>query len=313
VLYNTGKFSLFKTAKMKQTLWLLVVVIFFAGCEDSITKSNKKKKSKQKSDNTVVISKKGCDVLKDKPIDLGYTKVYADPQMKNLHMIGAVCRYGVDCDMGKILRILRFKNISDAVEARYSWIPRGTILAMMAQESGGADLLPNGNNDGGIGSIHMQGSVASEFGLDTYKGCDDLVCHKHGRELRALIERTKSDKKKLAVADDRFNPVLNLDAVGRMLTFHACGKQIRDTKFHTAICRYAGKYNYRKYLRGVEKYRKLLSDKSYLKRLENKFNELNPDLTIDGKKADFKKYIEVCQKQNENYGLSDYVDLGKYK
>ena len=297
---------------MKQTLMFLVVVVFFAACGKSEEKSNKHKKAKQKTQSGAVVHKKGGEDLLEKPIDLGYTKVYADPKMKHLHMIGNVGRYGVDGDMGKILRILRFKNIADAVESRYSWIPKGTILAMMAQESGGADLLPNGNNDGGIGSIHMQGSVASQFGLDTYKGCDELVCHKHGRELRALIERTKSDKKKLVVADDRFNPVLNLDAVGRMLSYHACGNQIKDTKFHTAICRYAGKYNYQKYLRGVEKYRKLLADKKYLQRMELTFNKLNPKFTIDGKKADFKMYIEVCQKQNENYGLSDYVGLGKY-
>lgn len=234
--------------------------------------------------------------------------------MKNLNMIGTVGRYGVDGDRGKILRVLRYKNIADAVEARYSWIPKGTILAMMAQEAGGADLLPNGNDDGGIGSIHMQGATASDFGLRTYKNCDDMVCKKHGRELRKIIDENDADKKELVDYDDRFNPILNLDAVGRMLTYYRCGPQIKHlTPYQTAICRYSGKYNFRKYSRGLRKYQRLLESRAYLQKIEFTFNRMNPDLTIDGKSADFKKYIRVCREQNENYGLKEYIFLGEFK
>ncbi len=295
---------------MKNFFLLLIGSLFLVACGKTTTHSPKKTPSTAYA----VLPRKTCEVLKKKPIKLEYKKIYADPQMKNLNMIGNVGRYGVDGDMGKILRILRYKNIADAAEARYSWIPKGVILAMMAQESGGADLLPNGNDDGGIGSIHMQGQTASDFGLDTYHDCSDMVCHKHGKELRGLIEKNNADKKQLVEYDDRFNPILNLDAVARMLTYYRCCKNISGySGYQTAICRYSGSYNYHKYYRGVEKYRKLLQSKSYLKKVESKFNEMNPDFTVNGKKTNFKEYVEICQKQNMNYGLEAYKNLGEFK
>ena len=234
--------------------------------------------------------------------------------MANLRMIGTVGRYGVDGDTGKILRVLRYKNVADAVEARYSWIPKGTLLAMMAQESGGADMLPNGNDDGGFCNIHMQGETAAEFGLKTYQQCTKMVCKKHGRALRKIIDQSGGNKKEIVALDDRFNPILNLDAVGRMLTYHRCNTQIpKLNPFQTAICRYSGKYNYRAYFAGVAKYRKLLDDQSYLKKIESSFNRLNANLKIDGKSADFKKYMAACQSQNDNYGLGSYQKLGEFK
>ena len=296
---------------MKLKTFLLISFLFFAVCGKP---SYHHPKNSRVTHHHKVVSKKKCEILKKKPLKLTYHSIYKDAHMENLCMIGEVGRYGVDGDMGKILRILRYKNIADAVESRYTWIPRGTILAMIAQEDGGADLLPNGNDDGGVGIIHMQGETAHMFGLKTFGNCTDMVCKTHGRELRKLIENNNGDKKRLVKFDDRFNSVLNLDAVGRMLTYYKCGATLKGfTPVQTAICRYSGSYNYNKYYGGVQKYRKLLKNKSYLKKVESTFNGLNSSFKIDGKKANFKKYITACQKQNYNYGLEKYKGLGGFK
>ena len=298
---------------MKNVCLLVLSIVLFAACGKP-SGSHSKKTSPKKTTTFKTPAKKDCAILKKKPIELEYTNIHPDPQMHNLHMIGSVGRYGVDGDKGKILRVLRYKNIADAVEARYSWIPSGTILAMMAQESGGADLLPNGNNDGGIGSIHMQGATAYDFGLDTYESCHQMVCKKHGKDLRYLIVKTNADKKELVDYDDRFNPVLNLDAVGRMLTYHRCGSLIKGHNgYQTAICRYSGSYNYKKYYRKVEHFRKLLSSEKYLSKIKTEFNRRNDGFTVNGTKCDFERYISVCQEQNENYGLEKYKKLGEFK
>jgi hypothetical protein len=43
-----------------------------------------------------------------------------------------------------------------------------------------------------------------------------------------------------------------------------------------------------------------------MKDLEIKFNAMNPNLKINGKKGNFKMYLEVSRAQNLNYGLSEY-------
>ena len=254
---------------------------------------------------------KNPGLLKIKPIELGYTAIHPEPVMEHLVMIGTVDIYGGDNDTGRILRALRYKNVADAVEARYFWMPKGTILAMMAHESGGSMTVPNSSNDGGVGGIHMQPMLAEKFGLCTYGCCTLLVCRPHGSTLRSLIEKDSSGGKRLVVYDDRFHPVLDLDAVGRMLTVYSCGNRIPGlTAYETSIRRYSGRWNYTKYLLRVEKFRSWVLDTAFISRLESRFNELNPELTIDGKRSGFKEYLEATQLQNENYGLREYKLLG---
>jgi hypothetical protein len=184
---------------------------------------------------------------------------------------------------------------------------------MVAQESSGVDLLPNGLNDGGFGLCHMQPVVAQSFGLNVYERCKEMVCKKHGIKLKSILMENNSDRKTVITYDDRLHPILNLDAVGRMLASYMSGKRVKGLgPFRTAICRYAGKYNYEKYWQHVKRYMIKLEDQSYLQRLEESFNKLNPSFTIDGKKADFDLYIQVCQQQNYNYGLGTYKNLPKY-
>lgn len=227
-------------------------------------------------------------------------------------MIGKVTKCGVEATdnqkklQGKVLRALRFQNISQKVEEKYG-LPKNLVLAMVIQETGGADMLPNCLDDGGIGICHMQGSTASEFGLKTHQGFKELKSKTHGRVLRSLIEKHQYDRKKLIKYDDRFHPVLNLDAVGRMLTcYRKRRKRTGETEIQVGIRHYAGAFNYSHYWRNVNFFTKTLNDPKFLRSLEKEFNLANKNLIIDGKKADFKAYIKAHQNQNLNYGLGSY-------
>ncbi len=240
-------------------------------------------------------------------LHLGYKEKEKEPVFNNLNMLGEVKKGGVYGQRmyGMILRSLRFKNITDAVEKKYK-LPDNLLLAMIMHESGGVDLLPNSSDDGGIGLIHMQPKLAKQFGLETYKNCQKLVCKKHGKELRKLIVKNNYDRKKLIDYDDRFHPILNIDAAARMLVYYRSGKQTKSTPLKTAIYGYAGRYNYSKYYDNIVLYMEKLQDKGLIKDIEDNFNDLNKSLTIDNEKADFDDYLEVHQNQNLNYGLEDY-------
>lgn len=236
-----------------------------------------------------------------------YKEIIKEPEFKNLKMLGTVKKTGVYGKRiyGQILRGLRFQNITKKIEEKYH-LPENMLLAMIIHESGGVDLLPNSIDDGGIGLIHMQSSLAKKFGLKTYKDCNKLVCKKHGKEIRQLIKIYNFDRKKLISYDDRFHPILNIDAAARMLVYYKMGKMTQNTPIKTAIYGYAGSYNYRKYYKNVLLYMEKLNDKSLIDDIEKEFNSQNKSLTINNKKGDFDMYIEIHQKQNINYGLRKY-------
>lgn len=246
-----------------------------------------------------------------KPKNVDYENIVDEAKFYNLQMIGYVDDIGVRGEnmkerlYGMILRALRFKNITRKVEKKYG-LPKNILLAMVMQESGGADLLPNSSDDGGLGLCHMQPYMANLFHLKTYKNCTKMRSVKHGRELRKLIKKYNYNRRKLIKYDDRFHPLLNLDAAGRMLAYYMAGKQTESTKIKTAIKGYAGRYNYPKYYKRIVDYQKKLNDPQLIKAVEIEFNKRNPDLKINGGKADFYDYIFTHQQQNRNYGLDNY-------
>lgn len=247
------------------------------------------------------------EIYLEKQFYLSYIAMIPEPEFKNLNMLGEVKRGGVYGQRmyGMILRSLRFKNITDKVEKKYN-LPENLLMAMIMNESGGVDLLPNSSDDGGIGLIHMQASMAKMFGLQTYKDCSKLVCREHGEELRKLIIENKSDRKKLIIYDDRFHPVLNIDAAARMLAYYMAGTQTKDTPLKSAIYGYAGKYNYQKYYDNVLIYMQKLSDSEFIEEVEKEFNDKNKKLTLNSKPCNFREYINAHQEQNLNYGLGLY-------
>lgn len=261
--------------------------------------------------------------------DLSYEKITPELKIENLNLLGKESKFGVDSHEGKILRTLRFKNITDAIEDRYN-LPSGVLMAMVMQESTGIDLLPNSSGDGGFGLCHMQGSTASDFNLKTFHECNSLVCNSvrgcknekgefanHAEQLKQLMKDKKDDRLALVNADDRLHFILNLDAAGRMLASYMSGPKLKGelsgiNSFETAIARYAGKDNFRNYLKKVTKNMEDLKYSNVIDEIAENFNAINPDLKVNGEPADFYAYIAKFQEQHADYGLEEYKKLPKY-
>jgi hypothetical protein len=266
--------------------------------------------------------------------ELGYEENYV-PEIENLNMPDKVGKYGAETHEGKILRTLRYKNITDAVEDRYN-LPPGILMAMIIEESTGVDLLPNARGDGGFGLSHMQGATASEYGLKTFGGCNSMICGpkktsdgkyaivgcrdksgnpaNHGKGLADFMKENADNRSALVEADDRLHFILNIDAAGRMLAAGIGGPKISGLgSFRTAICRYSGKHNYEAYWKDIKRNMRDLESSEMMEKVSDLFNSVNPDLKIDGKPADFATYIKSCHKVNENYGSDDYEKMPKYR
>jgi len=248
-----------------------------------------------------------------KPLDPkpAYDSLVSPLPIDSLNLPGKECSFGVigstkeEQLYGLIIRSLRFSNITKRVERKYG-LPTNLILAMVMQETGGILLMPNSADDGGIGLCHMQPKTAKMFGLMTYHDCKYLKSRTHGRELRSLIAQSKSDIVELIKYDDRFHPILNLDAVGRMMAFNMEKVEKLSSPLETSILRYAGRKNFKKYYERVKEYRAALNSPWTMFWVRHTFNKMNPNLTIGGKPADFQQYIDYYHEQNRNFGLDGY-------
>jgi hypothetical protein len=255
----------------------------------------------------------GSAALKKLTFSYSFVQTYSDPVIAHLNLPGSFGKYGSDNTCGKIIRVLRFQNITTVVEERYN-LPKNLLLAMMMEESTGMDLLPNAKDDGGIGLIHQQPAIAQEFGLETYDACNKMVCKKHGVLLRDLIDENHGDRKKLIAYDDRFHPVKNIDAAGRMIACYLQFKLIDGMgPLRSALARYSGAHNADVYWKKILTNMAYLDNLSDIVKVEKYFNTLNTQLVINGSKADFKEYIALSQQQNSNYGLDQYKVLPKYE
>lgn len=260
-----------------------------------------------------------------KPKITPYKEIYPEIEIRNLNMLGKTGNLGVngpEYKEGMLLRALRWKNITDAVEYKYN-LPNGLILAMIMEETTGMDLLLNANGDGGAGLCHMQRGTGKEYGLNIFMDCDEIVCNCGAADaLKRLIDRFNSNRKEIFEYDDRLHPIYNLDAVGRMLAVGISrpkDKLKKQDRFENlghlriSINLYSGPRNYNDYWRDVCKNMLLLQDKYLLQNTRAKFNQRNPNLLINGEKGDFDKYIQAFHKDNFNYGLGEYINLPKYR
>lgn len=252
------------------------------------------------------------DIYKVAPFpDMGHHYVVDEKKLKNLNMIGRVNRHGVygankkEQLVGITIRTLRYKNITRKVEKKYG-LEENIILAMIAQETGGAQLVPNAVDDGGLGLCHMQPYTASAFGLKIYDDCQKIRSRAHGKKLRKLIKMHNADLKKLIQYDDRFHPIKNLDAAGRMLAYFKLGKQLEDTPLQTSIRWYAGKYNSNHYYKKIMYFKEKFNSRAYIDTVRQRFNAINEDFSIGGEPADFDMYLDYFQSLNRNYGLDEY-------
>ena len=238
---------------------------------------------------------------------------------RNLKLSGEIYPYGIKGDyatFGKFERALRYKALTDLIEKKYN-LPHGILFAMFLQESSGRDILLNALGDGGAGILHMQGILAHKYGLKVL-GYDEKRAREAGvrdsllgRALKEKVKEYKENVTRLSHVDDRFNPLLNLDAAARMLTTYIHGKKIEGLgPLRTAIRRYAGKYNYKKYYEKLIYFMTLMNNVEFIQAVEDHFNENNKHLLINGKKTEnpFREYIEAHQKAiYENLSVDDYV------
>lgn len=248
-----------------------------------------------------------------KPLHLDYVNLNPKPDFENLSLLCIEGKYGInDCDshtrmLAIFMRALRFQNITKAVEEKYE-LPENLLLTMLMQECHGINYLPNGQNDGGIGLIHMQPLLANQFGLNTLNGCKDLVCHHHGRQLKGLIGEFSANPEELIRFDDRFHPVVNIDAAGRMIKYYSTLNMIGKDKWDSAFKRYAGKYNYAEYTKNLRFFKAHLEDTFFMSEVELIFNEINQNLVHNGNKADYKEYIRINSEYHYNFELDRYIN-----
>ena len=206
---------------------------------------------------------------------------------------------------------LRWKCITDAVEDRYN-LPHGFIFAMMLQETNGIEFLLNSKNDGGAGLCHMQPDMTHLFGLVTYNDCNEHICFLDALALRKFIYKHRYERALLARIDERLDHVKNLDAAGRMIAYYMSRTSIDNGPLRSALRGYTGTTNYEGYWKNVKTFMNLLNDSSFLKKVEKKFNKINPNLIINGKHSNFQGYLESYRKLADNYGLEEYKALPKY-
>ncbi|WNJ17476.1 hypothetical protein [Pontibacter sp. G13] len=201
-----------------------------------------------------------------------------DLPSREIDLIGKTGKSGVlgfdfERNHGRIVRALRFKPITDAVEDRYN-LPPGMLMAMLVQESNGIPFLTNASDDGGAGMIHMQPSTASAFGLEILDDNEQLRDFDHGAKLRKLTESLSEDPYLLMEMDDRFHILLNIDAAGRMLA-HYMSKGANPSyggPLRSAIARYAGRTNYQNYYKRLQEFMTQLYSREFLTQVEEQFN-----------------------------------------
>lgn len=196
-------------------------------------------------------------------------------------------------DIGRMQRARRWRNVTRAVETAYD-IPENYLLGMACVESEGNPVQPNSLGDGGVGLIHQQPLMASKYGLEMITDSKRLRDFYQGKKINKAIDTYNGDLKDLIKMDDRFHPIKNVDAAGRML---------RDSYEHKkswskALEAYAGR---RTYDDKVIRYAKLANNQKFMNEVCKDFEKRNPNLGMD-----YTSYVSQFQKQNMNYGLEKY-------
>lgn len=241
---------------------------------------------------------------------LGFRQLHPEPAFTGLVMVGKVGTSGVSSELGALIRTLRFRDIAYAVDGRYG-LPEGTLLGMVAQETNGADLLPN-VTDGGAGLCHMQPYTASRYGLKIYQDCTELSSRAHGEALSKLIAAQGFDRRRLVAFDSRFHPVINLDCAGRILhdamLDYARKPRSGYDPYQWALRVYSGRAT-SDYFAKVQRWRQKLADPAKIAAAAEAFEKASPNFAVNGKPAGFDLYLQVNYQQNENYGLAEYAKL----
>lgn len=303
--------------------------------------------------------------LKQKPIDLWYkrinsekkinTKRYNTKTKKEEQTFPSVTHAEMikqSLNMPKkIVRCLRRKSITDAVEDRYN-IPRWLLMALISREGSWDPTIPNvhkwktidgkitiSKSDWWVWLIHTQPYMWYKYWLKIIKPFEKVKRYKeslkdfeHWDKIREIYRKTR-DLKKLSTYDDRRHPVMWLDAFARMLI--STPKRGKDKWFHMVNRRV---WWWKSHVHDVFKTWAIINkinnepiNYKSLKMSNNIINEMqkaewnneykntkkylnNMRVQINWYKwNNFKTYYKYFDDQCENYELKKYIRLGKYK
>lgn len=219
----------------------------------------------------------------------------------------------------RVIRSMRWKNITHAVEERYS-IPSWLLLAMMAQEWYGDPTLPNLGGDGGLWLIHIQAANAYQFWLKTLpRFTNRMRDRRHGALISQKLAEHNKDLQKLIYEDDRWHPILAVDVAGRFLMewYKRAKKKnpwVSELEVWNLALRYYSWRPYdgkRWYGAKVRAYQAVIMSPSYQAWLKKEFNSFG--VKINNKPASFDWYMSHFGKMAQNYEIDTYSKLGKYK
>ena len=232
--------------------------------------------------------------------DLGYQKTYK-PEIKNLNS-----KFWNSKD-GSAVRALFYQKITKQAEQYYGQ-PSNWLLGLAIAETDAREFVGNPNSTA-EGLCHMLDGTAKQFGLEV--SSQDYI--------RQLIESYGKSPMALANNDCRLHHIKNFDAAARML---ACWtndppptvqkpEYSSYTSFEKAMYQWRGsnvsESTFKAFYNKVSRWAKFFNNEENILHLEKRFNKAHRDLLIDGKKADFRKFLEVMQLQiNTSYELNKY-------
>ncbi len=294
--------------------------------------------NKEKQDHKESKETKEKTNLKKKPINLEYDAINKEKKIERSLPNATSVEW-------RISRCLRFSSITDAVEDRYN-IPRGLLMAMMAQEWRWDPTVINqrqsGKCDWWAGLIHIQAINAADYWMKTLDRYNKgQIDYKHWEELQKAKRETNNDLSKLSKKDDRFNPIMSIDLSARFLMNEKWWKHAKTwDDWLKCVCRYAWRgmtdywYSVLVYWTTINAVRKntMLSFtkevekvktwkwpakvngvrenvNNCIKRTNNAINNFNTKL--DWKEVSLDEYYKYEEWQRENYGLKEYKDYNK--
>ena len=267
---------------------------------------------------------------RQKPIDLWYREKHREETIWWV----TVWFWDRNTIQWRILRCLRWKNITEAVEDRYG-IPHGLLLAMMAQEGYWDPTLPNLWWDGWLGLIHIQATNAANYWLKTLKRYNNWMRDiRHWKEINKALTRENYDLKELIEYDDRFHPIMAVDVAARFLMDKKrqaerkwLSKTDQKNVWIFALKRYSGRwlwdyaYPVLKFWHAVcavtdykmPKFSNNLkyptSQKSIIT-MKDSIDDMK--LSIWWKSSTYEDYLDYNYAHNYNYDLKKYQNIWKY-
>ena len=289
--------------------------------------------------------------LKNKPINLWYKETYSEKDMilENFPSVSYSEMITQEITIPeKIIRCLRWKPVTDAIEDRYG-IPRWLLMALMSQEGAWDPTIPNVTNyktidkkmtisksDWWVWLIHTQPYLWDQYWLKIVEPFDDtknywesLRDFDNWDKVRKIYSKTR-DLKELIKHDDRRHPIMWLDAFARMLVSEK--KTWTDKWFYTVNRRVGW---WKKHVYEVFDTRATINKinnepidysnmsewlKTSMKNAESGSDYTTTKKYLDDMKVtiewyewtDYKTYYKYFENQCKNYGLSKYKKLWKY-